>query len=106
MSKYPMTELIARREYTLTAAGRQATIVVQLGKPAPFPDEPSGDWYCPWIVDGPDGRWEHHAGGVDALQALLLAVSALRAELQVLARKGELTWLAGGLGLELVGPAA
>jgi hypothetical protein len=49
---------------------------------------------------------EHYAGGVDGLQALLLAVSGLRAELHVLARKGELTWLDGGLGLELVGPAA
>jgi hypothetical protein len=106
MPKYPMTEPIARREYTFAAAGREATIVVQIGKPAPFPDAPAGDWYCPWTIDGRDGLREHYAGGVDGLQAILLAVSGLRAELQVLARNGKLTWLDSGLGLELAGPAA
>lgn len=100
-----MTELIARREYTLTTADRTATIVVHLGRPVPFPDDPNDNWYCPWTVDGPDGLWEHYAGGVDALQAVLLAVSGLRADLQLLARRGSLTWLGGDLGLHLVGPA-
>jgi hypothetical protein len=104
MARYPMTEPIARREYTLAAAGREATIVVELGKPRPFPDAPAGDWYCPWTIDGPDGLREHYAGGVDGLQAMLLALSGLRAELQLLARRGKLTWLDDGLGLELVGP--
>ncbi len=98
---YPMTEIVARRDYRLSTADRTGTVVVQIGKPTPFPDEPTGDWYCPWTVDGPDRSWQHYAGGVDALQALLLATSGLRAELQRLAGDSELTWLDGGLGLEL-----
>jgi len=108
MAKYPMTEPIARREYTFSAAERVTPVVVQIGKPAPFPDPPyHGDWYCPWSVQGPDGLRELYAGGVDALQALVLAISGLRADLRSIARKGKLTWHDDeGLGLELVGPAA
>jgi hypothetical protein len=107
MAKYPMTESIARREYTLTVSGRETKIVVQLGRPAQFPDAPAGDWYCPWTLDGPSGVREHYAGGVDGLQALVLAISGLRAELQALGRKGQLRWLGSdSVGLDLVGPAA
>ena len=81
MTKYLMTEPIARREYSLKASGHTATIAVQLGTPTPFPDAPAGDWYCPWTVTGPDGVRQHYAGGVDGLQALLLAVLCLRTEL-------------------------
>ena len=108
MAKYPMTEPIARREYVFSTADRVTSVVAQLGKPAPFPDPPhSGDWYCPWSIQGPDGLRELHAGGVDSLQSLLLAISGLRADLRAIARKGNLTWLDHqDLGLELVGPAA
>ena len=56
----------------------------------------------------PHREWrELHAGGVDSLQSLLLAISGLRADLRAIARKGNLTWLDHqDLGLELVGPAA
>jgi hypothetical protein len=103
-----MTEIIARREYTFTVENRVTPVVVQLGKPALFPDPPyHGDWYCPWTIEGTDGLREHYAGGVDGLQALLLAISGVRIDLDDLAHRGRLTWLDHeDLGIALVGPAA
>ncbi len=107
MPKYPMTDLIARRDYALSVASELKPLVLEIGKPAPFPDTPDRDWYCPWVIRGLDSPIEHWAGGVDALQALLMALSGARADLLGLARRGKLTWFEEEyLGLELVGPAA
>jgi hypothetical protein len=55
-------------------------------------------------VNGPHDSWEHHAEGVDALQALVLALAAIRGELELLKRSGSLTWLGGeDLALNVVG---
>lgn len=107
MPRYPMTEPIAIREYVLSVGSARKEVVVRIGRPAPFPDTPQRDWHCPWVIQGPGISIEHWAGGVDALQALLMALSGLRAELQSVGRKGRLTWLDDAdLGLSLVGPAA
>ena len=101
-----MTEVIARREYDYQSPNGHVKVVAKLGKPAPMPDVPS-DWYCPWVIEGPDGRLEHYAAGVDSLQALLLAVSALRIDLRHVGRHGKLTYLEGeDLGIALVGGPA
>jgi hypothetical protein len=101
-----MTEVIARREYQLTIGDGTTPVVVQVGKPAPFPDAPYGDWYCPYTIEIPnDESWHREAGGVDALQALLLAISAIRAHLDWLGKSGKLIWLDENLGLDLVGSA-
>ena len=106
MTRYPMTEVIARREYDLQTPSGQVKVVAILGKPAPMPDFQT-DWYCPWVIEAPDRRLEHDAAGVDSLQALLLAVSALRSDLQQVGRRGKLTYLEGeDLGIALVGGAA
>jgi uncharacterized protein DUF6968 len=103
MSKYPMTEPIALREYTLLVGSERREVVVQIGRPAPFPDTPDRDWYCPWVIQGLNTPVQHEAVGVDALQALLMALSGLRAELQSIGRGGKLTWLDDDdLGLRLV----
>ncbi len=107
MRKYPMTESIARREYSLVDPQGAASVVVEIGKPAPMPDTPHEDWYCPWTVQSRGDVRQHWAAGVDPVQALLLAISGLRADLQALGRRGKLTWLDDeNLGIELVGPAA
>ncbi len=38
-------------------------------------------WYCRWEIDWPDRQRVNSAGGVDAIQALLLALSMIGAEL-------------------------
>jgi hypothetical protein len=91
MSKYPMTEVIAQREFDFVGSQGHTKVVASIGRPAIMPDAPHGDWYCPWLIDGPDRRRKMDAAGVDALQALLMALSGLRAELQLIARKGDLT---------------
>src|SRR5262245_52312152 len=107
MAKYPMTDRIAHRKFALLRPNGARDVLLSIGKPAPFPDSPPGDWYCPWTIDGPDRSYEHYAGGVDGLQALLMAISAIRAELKLLANSGKLTWLDDDdLGLDLVGGAA
>src|SRR5438094_7186700 len=106
MAKYPMTEPIARREYLFRQADRVVPIIVEIGKPAPFPDGPQ-DWYCPYTIRGYEEFGEHYAGGVDPLQALVMTLSGLRAQLLYIARRGKLTWQDDeDLGLALVGPAA
>src|SRR4051812_12454882 len=83
MLRYPMTAIVAEREYELREAGRVAKVTVSLGTPGPFPDAPAGDWYCPYRVSSPEHVHEFFAGGVDALQAMLMAISAIRVELQL-----------------------
>jgi len=107
MAKHPMTDVIALRRFALLGPNGAQDVILSIGKPVRFPDAPHGDWYCPWTIDGPDRFHEHYAGGLDGLQALLMALSGIRAELQVVGRSGKLTWLDDeDLGLELVGGAA
>jgi hypothetical protein len=102
MPKYPMTETIASREFACEGSQSNGTIVVRIGRPAPFPDTPDGDWYCPYIIDGMGEHREHFMGGVDALQALLLAISAVRVELTSIAEATTVRWLdSDDLGISL-----
>ena len=108
MSTYPMTEVIATREFDYSGPAGPAKVVAHLGKPAIMPDARNRDWYCPYVIEWPNERHEFYAGGMDALQALLLGISALRLYLEyVVGRTGKLTWLGDDdLGIDLVkGPA-
>jgi hypothetical protein len=92
MSQYPMTETISRREFSYEGPNGAGQIVVEVGKPALFPDAPRGDWYCPFIIEGASEPYEFSIGGVDSLQALLLAISAVNAHLRLLANHTKLNW--------------
>lgn len=54
-------------------------VVVTIGLPY---EEPSGDWSCPYRIDGLDG-WEHErkVTGFDSLEAMELALAMVRAAL-------------------------
>ena len=103
-----MTEVIARREFDYSGPAGPGKVLALLGKPAIMPDAPNGDWYCPYVVEWPNERHEFYAGGMDALQALLLGISGLRLYLEyVVGRAGKLTWLGhDDLGIDLVKGAA
>ncbi len=106
MSRYPMTEPIARREFEFVGPDGPVKVVAEIGTPAVMPDDPHGEWYCPWSIDGPDRRRTMSGAGVDTMQALLLALSGMRTDLQMIARTGRLTFLEGeDLMIELVGDA-
>ena len=96
MFDYPMTEVIAEREYDFVHGdGEQEVIHVQLGKPAPATDTPHPSWYCPWLVRKSGTSKVLWASGEDSVQALLLALSGLRTDLRLSAAKGKLTMKSG-----------
>ncbi len=68
--------IAVRRLAVVDEPGRE--IVVSIGKPTPDPD---GDWMCPFLVEGLDGARRQAARGLDALQALLMAVEGARVTL-------------------------
>lgn len=89
-------DVIAEREFE--AQGRPGGVTLRLGRPAP---DPQGDWSCPFqtVGLGRDGE-VHTAYGVDAVQALVLALQMARAQLQSVQAEHGLTWLDGSdLGL-------
>jgi hypothetical protein len=97
MSEYPMTDVIASREYVLEERGKSSAVLVQIGKPAIQPDEPP-IWYCPFSISGPKTTEVYPGLGADSVQALTTALSALRIMLEAMSRTGKLT-LQGDAGV-------
>ena len=87
---------IATRE--LQASGRKITVVI--GKPEMFPD--GVNFYCPYQIVGIGNERVRYAGGVDAVQALQLAMQMIGAELYTSqeAQSKQLSWVddTGNLG--------
>ncbi len=103
MPNYPMTEVIASRDYVIERDSVRIPLRVEIGKPAPCPDD-GPDWYCPFMIPGA-GETRTYAVGIDSVQAILLAFSALHATLEYRAKGGTLTFVDGapGTGINLVG---
>lgn len=87
---------IAIRE--LQANGRKITVVI--GKPEMFPD--GVNFYCPYQIVGIGNERVRYSGGVDAVQALQLAMKMIGAELYTSqeAQSKQLSWVddTGNLG--------
>ncbi|MEV0586401.1 hypothetical protein [Nonomuraea sp. NPDC050310] len=69
---------IARRTLWLHSAPPRE-VVVSIGLPV---EEPSGEWACPYRIDGLDG-WEHErkVAGYDAVDALEAVLSVVKVAL-------------------------
>jgi hypothetical protein len=81
--KVELGSIIAERR--LRVSGRpELDVRVRLGTPQPFPDAPYGDYYCPYQIVGLGSQKVRYAGGVDAIQALELAIHILPTELDAL----------------------
>jgi hypothetical protein len=81
--KFELGAVIAERR--LRVSGRpEFDVRVRLGTPRPFPDAAYGDYYCPYQIVGLGRESVRHAGGVDAIQALELAIHILPTELDAL----------------------
>ena len=79
--KVDLGTVIAERR--LRVSGQpELDVRVRIGAPRPYPDE--RDYYCPYQVVGIGKQKVKYAGGVDALQALELAVWILPTELDAL----------------------
>jgi len=87
-------EIIAERKFTLLRDGREReTMLVQLGKPQSMHNH--SDFYgCPYQIKRPDSEKLMTICGIDAFQALQLAISAIGVELEVIRRDsgGQLIW--------------
>ena len=72
------------------------TIPVRIAMPTQLPV----DWSCRAEIDWPDARWSRDVVGIDAIQALQLALQMIGTELYCsdLHRQGRLVWLAPGAG--------
>jgi hypothetical protein len=76
--------------------GKQVTVVI--GKPEKFPE--GEDYYCPYQIVGMGDGQVRYAGGIDAVQALQLALQMIGVDLYTSqdARSGRLSWHAGSPG--------
>src|ERR1051325_8632364 len=89
-------EVIAVRKLLLSRgdAGNR-TVVVKLGMPRQFPD--STDYYAPFQITGIGSGKLKYAGGVDAFQAIQLAMKMIGAYLSWATSEGlgDLSWEGG-----------
>ena len=88
-------EVIAERRLEWTGADAPAEgVVVRIGKPVRDP-LPGGDWLCPVQVVGLGDERVRAAFGVDAVQALVLSLQMIDADLHAGQRRagGRLHWL-------------
>lgn len=102
-------EIIGTRTLRLAKdSGPPSEVLVLVGKPQQLPDH--DDYYCPYQIKGAGVDRVRYACGIDALQALLFSLSALRVELEVLNKDigGGLSWEfeeKGTFGLPEIPPA-
>lgn len=84
--------VIATRQLDLTTGGK---VVVTIGKPEKVPDDDS--YYCPYQITGIKRDKVRYAAGIDAVQALQLAIQMIGADLHAseVARTGVLSWDGG-----------
>jgi hypothetical protein len=88
--------LIATRVLKLRRATGDVEIPVRIFAPERRP----GSWFCKFEVDWPDGPWAMAAGGVDAVQALELALKMIGAQIYASDHhaSGNLFWEEPGRG--------
>ncbi|WP_437499218.1 DUF6968 family protein [Sorangium sp. So ce1099] len=86
-------DMIAERELALHASGDTKTIVVRLGRPEL--EAKGQNWRVLYEIQGPDAGDVRRGmvRGEDSMQAVVLALQILPAELAAFSRRGELTWL-------------
>ena len=85
--------VIATRELDLKDADGDRPVIVRIGMPQPTDDE--HDYYCPFEIDGLGDRTVRRAIGIDAVQALQLAIMMIGSILTASdeATDGRLSWL-------------
>ncbi|CAK0768605.1 conserved hypothetical protein [uncultured Gammaproteobacteria bacterium] len=91
MNQLELGQIIAIRDLEFDGN----SVRVSIGIPR---QEPGGtDYVCPYEIFGPLTKKAFYAMGIDAIQALHLAMKTIDAELDVCAERktGRLTWLGG-----------
>jgi len=85
-------QVLAERTLDLDVGGRRRAVTVLIGTPRPLPG--STDCFCAYQIRGLSDETVRYAGGVDAAQALYLAMEAVGTYLSSTpeSRSGRLTW--------------
>lgn len=102
-------EVVAERRLVIACAdGAVQDVVVRVGRPVPMDGRNSlaGDCWCPLqVIVGAAPRAVRAIGGVDAMQALQLAIAAADDELALIEGElsGKLAWQGGGVYAPLTG---
>jgi hypothetical protein len=103
--KHRIANPIAVRRFTV-AGEPDREVVLTIGKPRPDP-KPGGAWMCSVLIEGIPREQRPHVYGVDAIQALQLAFTYARHELD--GSGLSLTWLdphaPGDIGLPFSAPS-
>lgn len=106
MSRHPIIhDMLAEREYEVqdTVGGAARKVVLRIGQPR---RDPHGDWMCPIQVVGLDYDNVMEVNGIDAVQALYLAMQIAGAKLTYPPRGVTVTWKGErNVGLPLPNPA-
>jgi hypothetical protein len=87
--------LIAKRVLTIQDGAVDKSVPIRIYAP-----EFDGGWRCRYEIGWPDGAWTSAAGGVDAVQALHLALQKIGTEIYFSEhhRSGALRWIEPGQG--------
>lgn len=93
MKMTTLGQVIASRKLTI-ANGQAAEVLI--GSPRPFSDKEDG-FYCPFQIRGLGDGQVRHAGGVDAVQAMILALQRVGTLLNASeeAKNARLSWECG-----------
>ncbi|MGH9563259.1 MAG: DUF6968 family protein [Terracidiphilus sp.] len=83
-------DVIAERALDAIGDGGSFEVRVRLGKPTPHP---KGDWACPFQITGIGDEKVRLIFGVDAVQALQLAMVAVGSHLSTHQKKAKLAFL-------------
>ena len=90
---FELGEVLASRTLRFqTTSGRPSEVTVTVGRPVLDPEAPYDDWLCPYQLRGVGDEVVRAVFGVDAMQALILALHTLPWELRALARAGSGTF--------------
>jgi hypothetical protein len=85
-------EIIASRKFWLLRQDVKTELVVVMGKPEAF--QHGADYYCPYQILGFGRETVMAIAGIDAFQAIQLALGTIRVELEVIGRDsgGQILW--------------
>jgi hypothetical protein len=83
--------LIAHRLLIVSDSSGDQEVSVRLYQP----EENDGAWICRYEIDWPSEKWSRFAAGADSIQALILALQKIGAEIYTSSyhRSGSLRWL-------------
>jgi len=88
--------IIATRSLVLRDKGHDRRIPIEIHAP----EKTKGNWICRFEIEWPDGKTARWGAGADAIQALLIALQMIGAEIYASRHheSGRLKWLAPSRG--------